>query len=107
MIRLAKLLTMFRLQEIVVPVLPLVVLVGCTGVVRGAEPYEAFLQKHCVRCHGPEKKKGELRLDQLSRDFRAGADTQRWAEVVEKINSGEMPPKQEPKPAQDEIAAFV
>ncbi|MFM8274462.1 MAG: DUF1587 domain-containing protein, partial [Gemmata sp.] len=104
---LAKVLTMFRLKEIVAALFPLVAIVGCAGVVRGAEPYEAFLQKHCVRCHGPEKKKGELRLDQLSRDFKAGADAQRWAEVVEKINSGEMPPKQEPKPTRDEIGAFV
>ena len=75
--------------------------------VRAAEPYEAFLGKHCVRCHGAEKMKGELRVDRLSRDFKAGTDAQRWAEVVEKINGGEMPPKNEPKPTQDEIAAFV
>jgi Protein of unknown function (DUF1592)/Protein of unknown function (DUF1588)/Protein of unknown function (DUF1595)/Protein of unknown function (DUF1587)/Protein of unknown function (DUF1585)/Planctomycete cytochrome C len=75
--------------------------------VGGAEPYEAFLTKHCVRCHGAEKSKGELRVDRLTRDFKAGTDAQRWAEVVEKINSGEMPPKNEPKPTQDEIAAFV
>ncbi|QEL20752.1 DUF1592 domain-containing protein [Limnoglobus roseus] len=75
--------------------------------VRAAEPFEAFLTKHCVRCHGAEKEKGTLRVDQLSRDFKAGMDAQRWGEVVEKINSGEMPPKNEPKPTQDEIAAFV
>lgn len=75
--------------------------------VRAAEPFEAFLEKHCVRCHGAAKQKGELRLDQLSRDFKAGAGAQRWGEVVEKVNSGEMPPKNEPKPTQDEIAAFV
>lgn len=77
------------------------------GVVRGGEPVEAFLQKHCVRCHGPEKKKGELRIDQLSRDFKSGVDTNRWAEVIEKVNAGEMPPKNELRPTQDEIAAFI
>jgi Protein of unknown function (DUF1592)/Protein of unknown function (DUF1588)/Protein of unknown function (DUF1595)/Protein of unknown function (DUF1587)/Protein of unknown function (DUF1585)/Planctomycete cytochrome C len=77
------------------------------GVVRGQEPVEAFLAKHCIRCHGPEKKKGDLRIDQLSRDFESGVDTQHWAEVIERINSGEMPPKNELKPTQDEIAAFV
>ena len=34
-----------------------------TGPVSAAEPYEAFLQKHCARCHGPEKEKGDLRFD--------------------------------------------
>jgi hypothetical protein len=80
---------------------------GLAGAVRGAEPFEAFLEKHCVRCHGPEKEKGDLRIDRLSRDFKLGADTHHWAEVIEQVNSGEMPPKKEKKPMQDEIAAFV
>ena len=72
-----------------------------------AEPFETFLETHCVRCHGPEKEKGDLRIDQLSRDFKLGADTHHWAEVIEQVNSGEMPPKKEKKPTQEEIAAFV
>ncbi|MEZ6125540.1 MAG: DUF1592 domain-containing protein [Planctomycetaceae bacterium] len=72
-----------------------------------AEPFEVFLEKHCVRCHGPQKEEGDIRIDQLSRDFRAGADTHHWAEAIDKVNSGEMPPKKEPQPTQDEIAAFV
>ncbi|MBK8092998.1 MAG: DUF1592 domain-containing protein [Verrucomicrobiaceae bacterium] len=74
---------------------------------QAAEPYEAFLETHCIRCHGPEKEKGDLRIDQLSRDFKLGADTHHWAEVIEQVNSGEMPPKKEKKPSQAEIAAFV
>ena len=73
----------------------------------GAEPYDAFLEKHCISCHGPEKEKGDLRIDQLSRDFKLGADTHHWAEVIEQVNSGEMPPKKEKKPTQEEIATFV
>jgi mono/diheme cytochrome c family protein len=72
-----------------------------------AEPFEAFLKTHCVRCHGPEKEKGDLRIDQLSRDFKVGADTHHWAEVIEQVNSGEMPPKKEKRPSQAEIASFV
>ena len=74
---------------------------------QGAEPFDAFLEKHCVRCHGPEKQKGDLRFDKLSRDFKLGADSHHWAEAIEQVNSGEMPPKKEKKPTQDEIAAFV
>ncbi len=77
------------------------------GAVRGAEPFEAFLENHCIRCHGPDKEKGDLRLDQLSRDFKLGTDSHQWAESIEKVNSGEMPPKKEKKPTQEEIAAFV
>ena len=80
-----------------------------SSVAHAAEPYEAFIQKHCARCHGPEKEKGDLRFDKLSRDFKLGADTHHWAEAMENVNSGEMPPKKdkEPKPTQAEIAAFV
>jgi mono/diheme cytochrome c family protein len=82
---------------------------GTVGSARAAEPFEAFLETHCVRCHGPEKEKGDLRIDQLSRDFKLGADTHHWAEVIEQVNSGEMPPKKdkEKKPTQEEMAAFV
>ena len=68
-----------------------------------AEPYEAFLDKHCIRCHGPEKVKRDLRIDTLSRDFKSGVDAHLWAEIVERINSGEMPPEDEPQPTESEI----
>jgi hypothetical protein len=75
--------------------------------VHAAEPFDAFLETHCIRCHGPEKEKGDLRIDQLSRDFKLGADTHHWAEMMEQVNSGEMPPKKEKQPSQAEMAAFV
>ena len=82
---------------------------GTSALLPAAEPYESFIEKHCARCHGPEKEKGDLRFDKLSRDFKLGADTHHWAEAMEQVNSGEMPPKKdkEPKPTQAEIAAFV
>jgi hypothetical protein len=80
---------------------------GPVRTVCGAEPLEAFLEKHCVRCHGLQKEEGDIRIDQLSRDFKAGLDSHHWAEALEKVNSGEMPPEKEPRPTQAEIAAFV
>ena len=75
--------------------------------VSSAAAFEAFLVKHCVRCHGPKRVKRDLRIDTLSRDFKAGLDGHLWAEVVERINSGEMPPEDEPQPTEDEIAAVI
>ena len=80
---------------------------GLTGAVRGAEPFEAFLEKHCIRCHGPKREEGDIRIDRLSRDFKAGRDSHHWAEALDKLNSGEMPPKKEPQPTQAEISTFV
>ena len=80
---------------------------GMAITVHGAEPFEAFVQTHCIRCHGPDKQKGDLRIDQLSRDFKLGADGHQWADAIEKVNAGEMPPVKEKQPSKDEITAFV
>jgi mono/diheme cytochrome c family protein len=98
---------MFSLRVFPRSCLLLTASLGLAGAIHGAEPFEAFLKAHCLRCHGPEKEKGDLRIDRLSRDFKLGADTHHWAEVMEQVNSGEMPPKKEKRPTQDEIAAFV
>jgi mono/diheme cytochrome c family protein len=71
------------------------------------ETLEGFLETHCVSCHGPEKEKGDLRIDLLSRNFRMSEDSHFWAEVIEKVNSGEMPPEDETQPTQEEMANFV
>jgi mono/diheme cytochrome c family protein len=65
-----------------------------------------FLDAHCVRCHGPAKQKGEFRVDNLSRDFASPAAV-RWGDVLERLNTGEMPPKGEPKPKAEESARVV
>jgi hypothetical protein len=77
------------------------------AIVSAAETLEPFLEKHCLRCHGPEKEKGELRIDQLSRVFKTGIDGHHWAEIVERINAGEMPPEDEVQPTESEIAEVI
>jgi hypothetical protein len=57
-----------------------------------------FVRDHCVRCHGPEKQKGRLRLDDLPNDFKDPAVVAKWTEVVNAVNAHEMPPEDEPQP---------
>ena len=84
------------------------ILLSCpTGTFAAKPAFEMILQKYCVSCHGPKKSKGDLRIDQLSRDFKSGVDGQIWAEVVEKINAGEMPPEDEPQPTTEEIGKVI
>ena len=66
-----------------------------------------FLDAHCIRCHGPEKQKGEFRVDTLLRDFANSSAAVRWGDVLERLNTGEMPPKKEPKPRAEESARVV
>ena len=68
---------------------------------------QAFLRGHCVRCHGEKKQKGNLRLDTLPRDFATPLSASHWADAMERISSGEMPPEDEPKPKADEAARVV
>ncbi len=66
-----------------------------------------FLDAHCVRCHGPAKQKGEFRVDTLTRDFANAGAAVRWGDVLERLNTAEMPPKGEPKPKPEESARVV
>jgi mono/diheme cytochrome c family protein len=58
----------------------------------------AFFEQHCLHCHGPEKSKGDLRLDRLAADFSQRENRERWREIAGRIESGEMPPEKEPRP---------
>lgn len=66
-------------------------------------PTKAFFAEHCIRCHGEKQQKGEFRVDKLPTDFNEIGNAQRWAEVLFRINSGEMPPKKEPQPKASEL----
>ncbi len=60
---------------------------------------EPFIAKNCVTCHNSKTKSGELDLQIYhdSASFVQGRDT--WERVVQKVRSGEMPPKGLPRPA--------
>ncbi len=91
------------------------------GIARSAEPalsapdavgfqkiIAPFVKTHCVRCHGPEKKEGNLRVDQhLKNEFVDPATKEKWGEVVNALNSHEMPPEGEPQPKPEEVAKVV
>src|SRR4051812_17092552 len=66
-----------------------------------------FVQTHCLRCHGEKKQKGDFRMDTLSRDFSDLRAAEKWAEVMERINAGEMPPEDEKQPSAAELAGMV
>lgn len=67
-----------------------------------------YFAKYCLSCHGPEKQKGDLRLDTLSRDFLAGASNMKWQEIIERVNTKEMPPPEaKAQPSAEESAQVV
>ncbi|WP_437221643.1 DUF1592 domain-containing protein [Planctomicrobium sp. SH661] len=66
-----------------------------------------FLNKHCLRCHGPADQQGEFRIDTLSPNFETELNAQRWGAVLERMNAGEMPPPDEPQPDSSELEAVT
>jgi hypothetical protein len=68
---------------------------------------QPYFADYCNRCHDAKKQKGDLRLDTLSRDFAAGTSTMKWMEIIERINTGEMPPKGERQPKPEDTARVV
>ncbi len=90
----------------------LVVLVGLLTVpclvVRGAEEeLNQFLQAHCVACHGKDTHEGGLNLQEFPFDPSNAENFARWVKLHDRIESGEMPPKSEPRPPADKSAAAL
>lgn len=89
------------------------IVAACAQLALAAEPesLEAvaapILRNYCNRCHDSKVQEGEFRLDTLSSDFTLQAEAERWSEVRFRINSGEMPPQDEPQPKPEELAKIV
>ncbi len=66
-----------------------------------------FIEEHCIKCHGEEKQKGDLRLDTLSRDFTHGENAILWQGVSDLLLTGDMPPEEKPRPPVNAITAIT
>lgn len=66
-----------------------------------------FFAKHCDGCHGAGLAEGDLRLDTLAADFFSREPAGKWVEILDRLNLGEMPPKDEPRPDSDELATVT
>ncbi len=66
-----------------------------------------FFDTYCIRCHGPEKSKGEITLHALDGALGSGAggEGERWERILEVLKAGEMPPEDEKQPSAVERAA--
>jgi len=80
-----------------------------TTVSAGELPKEitAFIKMHCIDCHNAGSARAGFRIDLLTEDFTAGNNTNLWKEVMNKINSGTMPPKIKMRPDAKEAFAVA
>jgi len=80
--------------------------------VQGQDPQFAgkvmpFFKQHCIQCHGPDKDKGGLRMDQLSADLDDLDSVEHLQNILDEITAGSMPPEEEPQPSQEELAGII
>jgi hypothetical protein len=71
------------------------------------KPIGVFIEAHCIGCHDASTARAGFRIDLLTADFTAGNNAGLWKEVMDKINAGEMPPKQKPRPDAKEAFAVA
>ncbi len=57
----------------------------------------ALLKNYCTQCHGAEKQKGDVRLDDVTK-----IDAGLWKKIFDQLASAEMPPDTKPQPDDEE-----
>ncbi|MDA7888422.1 DUF1587 domain-containing protein, partial [Akkermansiaceae bacterium] len=68
---------------------------------------QPFLENYCIKCHGPKKQKGQVRFDQTGWKITDNDTAQRWQDVLDQLNGGDMPPEDEKQPSSHEMAAAL
>ncbi|MBC8349619.1 MAG: DUF1592 domain-containing protein [Verrucomicrobia bacterium] len=66
-----------------------------------------FIEARCVKCHNEKKHKGDTRHDTLPGKTFDGLTAQRYQDILDVINAGEMPPEDVKQPSDEEVTAFL
>ena len=69
--------------------------------------HQALLKEYCVSCHGPDKQKGKVRVDDLPLTITNVQEADRWQKILDQMNSGDMPPEDEKQPESVAKANFL
>src|SRR5690242_7626804 len=90
--------------------------VGVVAILSGAgvfaaEPADAevnrFTKQHCTSCHNGVDREGGLDLNILTYAPGDAENFLTWVKVHDRVQSGEMPPKDAERPESVDIAAFI
>jgi hypothetical protein len=66
-----------------------------------------FLAKHCIDCHDGDSPEGMISLGQFGDTTSAAAKADLWYKVQSVLKNGKMPPKDEERPAEDQVKQMV
>ena len=71
---------------------------------------QPLLKDHCYKCHGREKQKGDVNLEEYKSAAAIADDPEVWNKAIDLIRGGDMPPSKEPKmpdASREKLAAAV
>lgn len=72
------------------------------------EEHFAIFDKYCLECHDSLMEEGEVNLEDISFNLTDDIETaEKWQHILNAINSGDMPPKDEPQMTNGEKTAFL
>jgi hypothetical protein len=96
---------------------------GATGLLQGGDPagsgdlaetyvkrVQPLLKKYCLECHSTKAHKGDLDLERFTSLAAIRKDLKPWPHLSERVEVGEMPPRDKAQPTDDErktILTFV
>lgn len=66
-----------------------------------------FVEENCLTCHNDKKQKGGFSLEKYQTHESMLEDPDKWEEVVRKLQSGEMPPEDEPQPEKAQVKSVT
>ena len=90
--------------------LPLLVALASGADLRAQEPPAVtvnFIDRYCASCHNDVDLKGRLDLAGLAYEPGNRANFALWVKVHDRVQAGEMPPKNKRRPAADQLGPFV
>lgn len=68
---------------------------------------KAFIEEHCISCHGGDKPGGGLDFTKLSTDPRDAVAIAAWGRVFDRVRADEMPPAKKPRPDKADADKFL
>ena len=74
---------------------------------KAPQPIATLIERNCTDCHDAETKEGKLDLTALSFDLADPKGMERWVQVFDRVENGEMPPKSEDMKPEDRKALLV
>ncbi len=71
------------------------------------QPIATLIEQNCTDCHDAETKKGKLDLTALTFDLADPKAMDRWVQVFDRVENGDMPPKSEDMKPEDRKALLA